>query len=264
MDFIIPSEFAKKTLYYCPQFGHFYCDNRYRVERDTLDLFLLMYVRHGTLGVETLNHTYIVREGEAVLLDCRNPHAYYSKDSLDFLWFHFNGNSSSEYATYLYEKVGIVFSGVSIASLNEVFSEIFHRARMDIVNEHRISLAVNQALCCLADTAQNPQVMNDLIRPATDYIHSHYQEQINLDQLAQMCRVSVAHLVRVFKKHINCTPHEYLLTCRLHQAKQHLTSSEATIEEIAEQCGFNSASHFARAFRRSSGITPSEFRKMQF
>jgi len=101
MDFMIPTEFARKALYYCPQFGHFYGDNRYRVVREPLDLFLLMYVRSGTLWVETQGRTHSARAGEAVLLDCRRPHAYYCQDRLNFLWIHFYGNSSAAYVDYL-------------------------------------------------------------------------------------------------------------------------------------------------------------------
>ena len=48
-----------------------------------------------------------------------------------------------------------------------------------------------------------------------------------------------------------------LLAYRLLKAKQMLLSDERSIEQIAEVCGFNSASRFARAFRKSSGISPS-------
>ncbi|MDD7625716.1 MAG: AraC family transcriptional regulator [Butyricicoccus sp.] len=43
-----------------------------------------------------------------------------------------------------------------------------------------------------------------------------------------------------------------------------LIGSQNTVEQIAELCGFNSASHFTRAFRGATGITPSEFRRLQF
>ena len=264
MDFMIPTEFAKKALYYCPQFGHFYCDNHYRISRESLDLFLLMYVRSGTLWVETQGHTHRAGAGEAVLLDCRGPHAYYCKDSLDFLWTHFNGGSSAAYTEYLCGQNGVVFSRGQISTLDRILSDIFQRAQVDMADEHHISLLVNQALCCLADAVQESHAGDVLLQPAMEYIRGHYQERIDLERLAELCQLSVSHLVRCFKNCTNRTPHEYLLSYRLRQSKQRLSNSSATIEEIAEQCGFNSASHFTRAFRRNSGMTPSEFRKMRF
>lgn len=76
--------------------------------------------------------------------------------------------------------------------------------------------------------------------------------------------MSTSHFIRSFQKYLGRTPHEYLLSFRLLRSKQLLLSAELSVEQIADQCGFNSASHFARAFRKSNGISPSEFRKMQF
>lgn len=264
MEFTIPSDFARQALYYCPQFGHFYCNHQYDIVRDTLDLFLLMYICHGSLTVETQGRTYTAERDEIILLDCRQPHRYYCKDTADFLWFHFNGNSSSAYAEYLYEQSGVVFSGEQIPELQRCFNSILSGARAMVVNEHRLSLLVSQILSQLADTHKSAGTMDGLIHPAIDYIRESYGEPIDLDQLAELCLISKPHLIRCFKKQMDCTPHEYLLAYRLRQAKQRLIGSSDSVELIAEQCGFNSASHFTRAFRKSTGTTPSEFRKMQF
>lgn len=264
MEFTIPSEFAKRALYYCPQFGHFYCDHQYDIARDTLDLFLLMYICSGALMIETQGRTYTAEQDEIVLLDCRQPHRYYCKNTADFLWFHFNGNSSSEYAEHLYNQCGVVFSGDHVLETRRNFNGIFQEASSAIVNEHRISLLVSQILCQLADTHIKSGISNNLLHPAVTYIREHYGEPIDLDLLAEMCCISKPHLIRCFKKYLNCTPHEYLLAYRLRQSKQQLIGSSASVEWIAEQCGFHSASHFTRAFRKSTGITPSEFRKIQF
>lgn len=76
--------------------------------------------------------------------------------------------------------------------------------------------------------------------------------------------MSTSHFIRSFQKHLGRTPHEYLLAYRLRQSKQLLLTTDLTMEQIAEKCGFNSASHFARAFRSSNNLRPSEFRRMQF
>ena len=76
--------------------------------------------------------------------------------------------------------------------------------------------------------------------------------------------VCISHFIRGFKLYTGYTPHEYLLSYRLRQAKQLLSTSSLTIEEIAERCGFNSASHFARAFRSAENTSPTKFRKLEF
>ncbi|HBN57572.1 MAG TPA: hypothetical protein DD414_12440 [Lachnospiraceae bacterium] len=262
MDFATPSKFAKKALYYCSRFGHFYCDSQYCIARDSLDLFLLMYIRRGALTVETQNRVYTASEGEVVFLDCRFPHRYYCKDTVEFLWFHFGGCSSIFYAEYLYSQRGVLFPGDK--GMEQDFISVLRIAEADIVDEHHLSLLISRILCRLASAWQYSGLAEGFLRPAADFIRVHYSESVSLDDLAEQCRISKPHLIRSFKRSLNCTPHEYLLAYRLRQAKHRLVGSSASIEEIAEQCGFNSASHFTRAFRTNTGMTPTEFRKLQF
>lgn len=71
-------------------------------------------------------------------------------------------------------------------------------------------------------------------------------------------------LSRLIKKHRGVTPHEYVLTMRLDRAYQSLILSDIPIDEIAEQIGFASVSHFYKAFRGKFGITPSALRKKAY
>ena len=52
----------------------------------------------------------------------------------------------------------------------------------------------------------------------------------------------------------------YIISCRLSEAKQLLVTTDATVTEIAERCGFASASHFARVMKQVEGKTPLAFR----
>ena len=105
---------------------------------------------------------------------------------------------------------------------------------------------------------------SELLAPALSYIHNRYAEDIPLDELADRCGVSKSHFIRSFKRYVGCTPHEYLLQYRLRQAKRLLLSGDFTVEQIAEDCGFNSASHFARAFRHETGLSPTAFRAISY
>ena len=74
MDFTIPTEFAKRALYYIPQYGHFLCDGDYNISRQTLDWFLMIYVCAGTLHLESRGGSAAAHADQIVLLDCRFPH----------------------------------------------------------------------------------------------------------------------------------------------------------------------------------------------
>lgn len=264
MDFTIPSAFAKNALYYVPQYGHFYCNENYRISRDYLDLYLLIYVCKGTLNVEIGGKEYEVAENQVMLLDCHEAHKYWCRKSVDFMWFHFNGNSSRAYTQYLTEQKGIHFGGPVAAGLKGVFEKVLLAAQAIIVNEHYLSQHISQIFTVLASPPTTKMLLNHPFIPAIEYIASHYSEEVDLYTLCDVCNLSISHFIRGFKAHTGCTPHEYLLAYRLRQSKQLLISSAFTIEEIAEKCGFNSASHYARAFRKSENISPTQFRKLDF
>lgn len=263
MDFTLPSHFCTSALYRVPQFGHFYCNENYCIDRGPLNLFLFIYVCSGSLFFEMEGKGSVALRDQIILLDCRKPHKYYCSEPTEFLWFHFNGNNSEQYTEYLYEQNGPLFSGETVNDLRRSFQMIFSYSQEVPSNEHLTSMHVGRILSRLAAPERRTSG-NRALDPAIDYIREHYNTPIALEDLAAQCNMSTSHFIRSFGKYLNRTPHEYLLSYRLRQSKQMLLSSQDSIEQIAEQCGFNSASHFARAFRKSNGISPSEFRSITF
>ena len=166
MDFSIPSDFAKSALYYCPQFGHFYCTDGYNIAREHLELFLLVYMCGGSLHLEAEGRRDAASAGEIVLLDCRRPHRYYCSEGAEFLWLHFYGNASAPYTRYLIEQSGIVFSGERIPALRQSFETVIAAAQSTPTDEHQISLNLHRILSKLAA----PEVSFAQLTQWADYV----------------------------------------------------------------------------------------------
>ncbi len=66
--------------------------------------------------------------------------------------------------------------------------------------------------------------------------------------------------MRSFRKNLNQSPIEYLISYRLNEAKKLLRSSELPITEICYECGFSDSSYFGKAFRKAYGLSPREYR----
>ena len=96
---------------------------------------------------------------------------------------------------------------------------------------------------------------------AITYINTNLSEKITVEEIAEFCHMSKYYFCRRFKQIIGYTVMEYILNTRLANAKVLILSSNISISEISERCGFSSFSYFSRAFRESFGITPNEFRK---
>ena len=95
---------------------------------------------------------------------------------------------------------------------------------------------------------------------ARDYILSHFQENISLQQLAQHCYISAFHFSRIFKAIMNLSPHQFLSAVRLNHAKILLETTELPVTNIAFDCGFNSLEHFVTSYKKRFSVTPSFYR----
>jgi len=91
-----------------------------------------------------------------------------------------------------------------------------------------------------------------------DYIGNHLNQELTLNKLAAIAQISPYHFLRLFKQSVGVTPHQYILQCRLNQAKHLLQFSDLSIIEIAAQTGFCDQSHLTRCFKRIAGITPKQ------
>lgn len=103
----------------------------------------------------------------------------------------------------------------------------------------------------------------DEISPAVLYIANHYQENITLDQLADMCAKSVSSFRRSFAQAMRTSPFEYLYHVRIKAAINLLQSTRLPVSEIAERVGYQSLSSFNRHFLRIVGTSPLSYRKQR-
>jgi AraC-like DNA-binding protein len=98
------------------------------------------------------------------------------------------------------------------------------------------------------------------LRHTTTYIKEHLAEELSLVTLAAVGQTSPAHFARQFKHSTGLTPHQYVIDCRMEQAKQLLTATEASLSEIGLQVGCADQSHFSALFRKYAFMTPKAYR----
>lgn len=102
----------------------------------------------------------------------------------------------------------------------------------------------------------------DDIDTALGYIKRKYFEPITLKAVADVVYISPSHFSRIFKEQVGVTVVEYLTDYRLDKSKNLLKTTSLPMDAIAVRTGFTSSAYFARTFRRSEGITPSEYRNL--
>jgi AraC family transcriptional regulator len=94
-----------------------------------------------------------------------------------------------------------------------------------------------------------------------DFIEEHLSEEISLATLARLVDLSLFHFARAFKQSFGVPPHRYHSSRRMDRARHLLQTPALSVTQIGVQTGFRETSSFTRAFRRFSGITPTEYRR---
>lgn len=97
------------------------------------------------------------------------------------------------------------------------------------------------------------------MRRVREYISQHFDEDIGLETLAAVARLSRAHMIRAFRKQYFITPHAYQTDLRVRHARR-LLRGGATPADTALACGFADQAHLTRQFKARTGLTPAVFR----
>ena len=101
------------------------------------------------------------------------------------------------------------------------------------------------------------------MRIDTQHIEEHLSEQISLLTLADLARLSQSHFSRAFKQSFSVPPHEYHIQRRIEKAKALLAEREASITDVGFALGYSHTSSFSVAFRKVTGRSPTEFRRLR-
>lgn len=101
---------------------------------------------------------------------------------------------------------------------------------------------------------------NARIKEMLTFIQANYGRELTIEDIASACSVSASECIRCFRATISTTPIAYLKSYRLQQAALKLQLSTDKISSIAESCGFQEMSYFAKSFKEVYGCTPSAYR----
>ena len=101
-----------------------------------------------------------------------------------------------------------------------------------------------------------------ILKTAVDFIDSHYMEEdISLNTVANVANVSANHFSALFSQNMGQTFIEYLTTLRMNKAKELLRCTGMRSSEIAGEIGYKDAHYFSYLFKKTQGMTPSDYRK---
>jgi AraC family transcriptional regulator len=98
------------------------------------------------------------------------------------------------------------------------------------------------------------------LQQALDYIQTHLEQELFLEQIAAVINISPTYFASLFKQATGIPPHQYVIQQRVKRAEAMLLKTDLAIADIALQVGFSSQSHLTQQFKRLTGMTPKQVR----
>jgi AraC family transcriptional regulator len=99
------------------------------------------------------------------------------------------------------------------------------------------------------------------VRRVTDYLVAHLADDISLQTVCDVVKLSRSHFSRAFKISTGLAPHQWLLQARIDKAKQLLLDTDRPLAQVAIDVGFADQAHLTRTFRRHTGESPGAWRR---
>ena len=225
-----------------------------------------------------------IATGEMIVINSRQMHYNYSSDGSDcyYICITFkpgllSGNSEIErlYVQPLIASPGISYQLITpeFSGYAEMFSAVKEIYSLNSNPEPSAEMGImarlyafwgNLHTICAKSLNESPSADPDILHQQMmlEFIHRNYCSKLTLAQIAASGNVCRTRCCRIFKKFMQRSPIEYLNSYRLEKGTQLLRSTHLSMPEIAEKCGFNSASYFTELFTRLKGCPPTQYRRI--
>jgi AraC-like DNA-binding protein len=154
-----------------------------------------------------------------------------------------------------------------VISMNYVDGIMHYFYNQHVVTEDILAIKIKEILLLLLTSKKAEEIallleqfVNKRTASFKEVIETHLLSEISLEELSQLCNMSLSTFKRHFKKIYSTTPNEYLFDKRLENSKKLLATSEQSIDDIALLSGFKTTAHFSRKFKEKYSIPPSQYK----
>jgi len=235
------------------------------------DYFTLNYITrgHGTATINGIAHNihagqlYITFPGSTVTLYTERP---------DYWGYYVLYFKSSTMAKHLYamnfSEITPVFPYENISEIIPYFTNLIEMYEEGNNNPFDKTINVCQIFSILAkyisshDESSVFENSGNFIANALQFFEINYPHRISISDVANALGLDRSYFSRVFKKHMNISPQEYLIRLRMRRACDLLSDPDISISNVAYSVGYEPFT-FSRTFKQVMGISPTDFRENQ-
>ncbi len=233
--------------------------------------FVFAVVTAGEGKLRRESRLFALREGDCLFLDCLTPTRFSPDDfgTLELLYARFGGCASAAYYHYyLMEHYPIRFHPARVEPYRDLLYELYFTncGPPNRPNEMQNSCLLTRLLTMLCappdpKAEQNPRLRAKL-RAVIIYLDTHYTEDLSLDAVAERFDISRSYLSREFKREFHESIVDHVTRLRMEYAKKLLRTTDTSVREISELCGYHDQCYFIQVFKKTQGTTCGQYREL--
>ena len=221
---------------------------------------MMLVITKGKMVCRLDGGEITVGENEVLCIPANTEFFRWIVEPIDFFQFVYHTDPQSPICAQMSAgKLNIPKENV--AAMAENYSLLFHLPENRDFFLHMIERIAIEHYIHRQSERHGAEGYSEDILTVLRYMNDHMAEKIDLNALAEQVYLSHVGLIWKFKNQLHTTPSRYLIKLRMHYAKQLLHEGTMRVGEIASMCGYANAYYFANAFRKETGMSPSEFRK---
>ena len=252
-------------------------DNRYTAH-PKYEIFLLI---EGDVTMLINSQRYLIGNGALVLLNSKDLHIsmnnaprmykritvmFDSRTIRQFNTERTNLLDCFKIATARQRNI-IYLNPEQIAVFQSLASQIYKNCNSPAYGDDMIAFSSLVALLVFINRMYRshlpkvaPLPLTPIIRDIVDYVDSHIDEEISVNELCRRFSYSVAYVSAQFSRQMGLPLKQFIVTKKIALAKQLLDES-LSVTQVCERCGFGDYSNFIRTFKKNVGVSPLQWRK---
>lgn len=155
-------------------------------------------------------------------------------------------------------SVDYILKPIDYAELDQVLNKLIVRLKRKKDN-HAIPERIVQKIA----EQEASKKQHDVVHAAKKYILEHIQDTFYVEDIANAVHINPQYLMRLFKKEEGISILEFITEERIALAKEILSTTDIPINRVADSVGYGNYSYFTKLFKRSTGLTPTEYREQK-
>ena len=230
-------------------------------EQGRLD-YQLIYIKSGELIFGKAGEETVLSKRTIRLFRPGEPQFYKSSGvPVTYFWIHFSGNEAERMLSFFKEEYYCIDE---LAAFEEYCRNCSYEGNVEhefteLSNEGRLIALFAKIGEKITGGGKNDDAIKK-IRPALAAMHADALARYTNEELSRLCALSKDHFLKLFKRAMCVTPHQYYTSLVVNKGRYLLENTSYSVGEIAALCGIEDSLYFSRLFKKHTGLSPREYR----